>query len=106
MRAIACIAAAACVGLAGCAGDGDGESAGNARKGGSITVGASAPPDALDPAVSRSREAREALWLVYTPPLTYRRAEGAKGTELIPGLAEELPTVSEDGETYTFMIRV
>ena len=105
MRGIACIAAAACVGLAGCAGDGDGESAGNARKGGSITVGASVPPDALDPAVSRSPEAREALWLVYTPPLTYRRAEGAKGTELIPGLAEELPTVSEDGETYTFTIR-
>ena len=104
-RTIACTAAAGCLALAGCAGDGKGDSRGNARKGGSITVGATGPPDALDPALSTSREAREALWLVYTPPLTYRRAEGTKGTELIPGLAEALPTASEDGEIYSFTIR-
>lgn len=102
---LAWTAAAACLALAACAGDGDGDSGGNARKGGSITIGATGPPDALDPALTRSREAREALWLVYTPPLTYRRAEGARGTELIPGLAEELPEVSEDAETYSFTIR-
>ena len=86
-RTIARTAAAACLALAACAGDGDGDSRGNARKGGSITVGASAPPDALDPALSTSREAGEALWLVYTPPLTYRPAAGAKRTEPIPPLA-------------------
>ena len=104
-RTIACTTAAACLALSACAGDGDGDSRGNARKGGSITIGATTPPDALDPALSRSREAREALWLVYTPPLTYRRVGGAKGTELIPGLAEALPAVSEDGEVYSFTIR-
>ena len=105
-RTASCLAAAAaCLSLAACAGDGDGDSGGNARKGGSITVGATRAPDALDPAVARTAEAREALWLVYTPPLTYRRSEGAKGTELIPGVAEELPTVSEDRERYTFTIR-
>ncbi len=101
----ACSAVVACLALTACAGGGDGGSGGNARKGGSITVGASGPPDALDPALGRTREAKQALWLVYTPPLTYRRAEGATGTELIPGLAEELPSVSEDGETYSFKIR-
>ena len=97
-------AALTCLALTGCGGD-EGGNGGNARKGGSITIGAPAAPDSLDPAVSRSRDAREALWLVYTPPLTYRRAEGSKGTELIPGVAEELPEVSEDGETYRFKIR-
>ena len=97
------VAALTWVVLAGCGGT-EGSN-GNARKGGSITIGSPGPPDALDPALGRSRDAREALWLVYTPPLTYRRAEGSSGTELIPGVAEDLPDVSEDGETYRFKIR-
>ena len=104
-RAFVCIAAAAaCIGLASCVG-GDGGSGGNARKGGSITIAATVPPDSLDPAVSGSPEARQALWLVYTPPVTYRHAESAGGTELVPGLAEQLPQISEDGTTYTFKLR-
>ena len=39
----------------------------------------------------------EPLWLVYTPLLTYPHVEGEAGAELIPGLAEDLPEVSEDG---------
>ncbi len=105
-RGLVCIAAAAaCLGLGSCVGGGDGGSGGDARKGGSITVAATAPPDSLDPAVSTSARARQALWLVYTPPLTYRRVEGASGTELVPGLAEALPRISEDGTTYTFKLR-
>jgi peptide/nickel transport system substrate-binding protein len=105
-RAIACAAgAAACAALAACAGSGDGGSGGNARKGGSITIAATGPPDSLDPAVAESPRAQQALWLIYTPLLTYRRAEGAKGTELVPGLAEEMPEISEDGTSYTFKLR-
>ena len=97
--------AALSLALGGCAGDGDGGSGGDARKGGSITVGASAAPDSLDPAVARSPEAQQALWLVYTPPLTLRRVAGGNGTDVIPGLAEDLPDISEDGTTYTFRMR-
>ncbi|MGI8945825.1 MAG: ABC transporter substrate-binding protein [Thermoleophilaceae bacterium] len=86
-------------------GGGDGAS-GDARKGGSITVGAVAPAGSLDPAVSRSRDTRQALSLVYTPPLTYRRGEGPRGTELVPGLAEDRPELSEDGTRYSFKLRV
>lgn len=71
----------------------------------SITIGLSAQPDALDPALSYAPEAWESLWLVYTPLLTYRHAEGEAGTELIPGLAEDLPTISDDGKTYTLRLR-
>ena len=42
----------------------------------------------------------EAIWLAYTPLLTYRHAEGESGLELIPGLASDLPEVSADGRAY------
>ena len=100
---VCAVAGAACLALGACGG-GEGAS-GDARKGGSIIVAATAPPDALDPALGRSPQVRQALWLAYTPPLTYRRSEGAKGTELIPGVADELPEVSEDGTRYSFKVR-
>jgi peptide/nickel transport system substrate-binding protein len=71
----------------------------------SITIGLSAQPDALDPALSYAPEAWESLWLVYTPLLTYEHAEGKAGTELIPGLAEGLPAISEDGKSYELTLR-
>jgi peptide/nickel transport system substrate-binding protein len=89
--------------LSGCPGGGIQQ--GSGRKGGSITIGTSRPPDSLDPALASTTDSREALWLVYTPPLTYKRAEGAEGTKLIPGLADSLPSVSADGLTYRFRFR-
>lgn len=73
--------------------------------GGSITVGLSAQPDALDPALSFSPEVWESLWLVYTPLLTYQHAEGEAGTKLIPGLAEALPEISDGGRRYELRLR-
>jgi peptide/nickel transport system substrate-binding protein len=97
-RAAAATGIAALV-LSGCVGGGGPE--GNARQGGVIRIAYGARPDSLDPALASSPAAREALWLVYTPPLTYRRT----GTELVPGLAERLPKVSDEGRTYTFTFR-
>jgi peptide/nickel transport system substrate-binding protein len=84
---------------------GEDETGGDARKGGSITIAHTSQPDSLDPGVAYTSNSWEALWLVYTGPLTYKRAEGREGTELIPGLAEELPEVSDDGKTYRFRFR-
>ena len=39
------------------------------------------------------------------PLLTYERKEGEEGAELIPGLAEAMPEVTEDGKTYTLKLR-
>ena len=60
---------------------------GDVREGGSITIGISAQPDSLDPALAYTVAGGEALWLVYTPLLTYSHEEGAEGRRLIPGLA-------------------
>jgi peptide/nickel transport system substrate-binding protein len=93
---------------AGCGDDdggGDGGSAGAAKEGGSITLAQTSQPDYLDPALSYTVNGWEPMWLVYTPLLTYARAEGSEGSKLIPGLAEELPEISGDGLTYKLTLR-
>ena len=91
------IALLAGLGLTACGGEEEPASA--------ITIAQSAQPDSLDPAVAFEVDALEPIWLVYTPLLTYRRAEGTEGSELIAGLASDLPEVSEDGRTYTLTLR-
>jgi peptide/nickel transport system substrate-binding protein len=94
-------------GLAACSGDegGDGSEGGAPRKGGAITISQTSQPDYMDPAMSYTVNGWEPMWLVYTPLVTYRHAEGKEGTELIPGLAEELPAISEDGLRYELTVR-
>jgi peptide/nickel transport system substrate-binding protein len=93
--------------FAGCGDDDDGSDGGSAgvRQGGSITIAHSFQPDSLDPALAYGVTTWEALWLVYTPPLTYERAEGKQGAQLIPGVAKDLPDISDDGKTYTLTLR-
>jgi peptide/nickel transport system substrate-binding protein len=95
--------------LAGCGDDDDGDGAAGqgtgGRQGGSITISQSSQPDFLDPALSYTLGGWEPMWLVYTPLLTYRHAEGKEGAELIPGVAEDLPEVSPDGRTYELTLR-
>ena len=90
--------------LATCGG-GDDDEDGGARSGGSITISQTTQPDFLDPALSYTLSGWEPMWLVYTPPLTYRRAEGEEGAQLIPGVAKELPEISPDGKTYELTLR-
>jgi peptide/nickel transport system substrate-binding protein len=73
--------------------------------GGTIRAVTTIPPDSLDPQVYYSAQAAEAAWVVYTPLLTYKHAEGTAGGTLIPGLATALPTVSADGKTYQLTLR-
>jgi peptide/nickel transport system substrate-binding protein len=89
--------------LGGCLGGDDPE--GSARDGGSIKIGVPAVPTTLDPALATDVSALQALWAVYTPLLSYRHADGRDGTELVPGLARDLPRISEDGLTYVLTLR-
>ena len=101
MVAVAAIAIAAC----GSDSDSDSSSSGELIEGGEMTLAQTSQPDFLDPALSYTVNGWEPMWLVYTPLLTYAHEEGDGGSELIPGLAEDLPEVSEDGRTYTFQLR-
>jgi peptide/nickel transport system substrate-binding protein len=111
-RALALLLAVLCMGVVVACGDDDddggeatGGGGGAAKQGGSITIAQTSQPDYLDPALSYTVNGWEPQWLVYTPPVTYKRAEGVEGTKLIPGVAEALPEVSEDGRTVTFTMR-
>ncbi len=95
--AAACLAAA--LALGGCAGIG---SKGSAREGGTIEIGVSRSLGSLDPGVATTPAAREALWQVYTPPVTYAHADQVK---LVPGVAAALPKSAAAGTRYGFRLR-
>lgn len=76
-----------------------------AKSGGTLNVLTGTAPDSLDPDFGYTTQAIEADNMVYTPLLTYAFKEGTAGTQLQPGLAEALPTVSSDQKTYTVTIR-
>ncbi|NLT06332.1 MAG: hypothetical protein GXY03_08475 [Solirubrobacterales bacterium] len=101
--AVAAAALALAAAAVGCSDDGDPRA--EARAGGSIVVAEAAPPGSLDPALVDSPAGLRAAWLAYTPPLTYRRAEGAAGTELVAALAEEPPTSEDGGRSYALTLR-
>jgi len=62
-------------------------------------------PETLDPGLSFTLEGATALQNVYIPLLTYAHADGAAGTELIPGLARSLPRIDQGGKRYTLYLR-
>jgi peptide/nickel transport system substrate-binding protein len=97
-RPAALIAAFLALAVWGCGG-GEGHEGGTLR-GASISF-----PDYLDPGLSYTLEGWTAMYNTYIPLLTYAHASGKAGTELIPGLAESLPKVSDGGRTYTLFLR-
>ena len=45
------------------------------------------------------------MYDTYIPLLTYAHADGEEGAEVIPGLAKELPKITNGGKTYTLFLR-
>ncbi len=79
--------------------------ASSSGKSGTITVVVGTAPDSLDPGFGYTTQAAEADWLAYTGLVSYARANGQAGGQVIPGLATTLPKVSADGKTYTATLR-
>jgi peptide/nickel transport system substrate-binding protein len=107
--AVLVLTAVAAIGLASCGG-GDETSGGSGEKGGALNGTYASFPDYLDPALSYTAEGWTAMADVYTPLLTYKHANGEEGSEVIPGLAKEVPStdnggISKDGKTYTLFLR-
>ena len=110
--AIVTLVAIGVVGMSACGGDDTSSSGGastsaagdEAKRGGSIRIG-SVLPDSYDPVLFQTVQANQAMQLVYTGLVTYKHVDGPAGSELVPGLAEALPTISADRKTYTFKLR-
>jgi peptide/nickel transport system substrate-binding protein len=102
------IAAFALIALmtAACAGatvDGDGGDTGEGGNAASatLTFGTSADPVVLDPALVSDGESLRVSDQIFEGLVTLEPGT----TEVVPGLAEELPEISEDGKSYTFKLR-
>jgi peptide/nickel transport system substrate-binding protein len=61
--------------------------------------------DFLDPGLSYTVQGWEIMWNVYLPLLGYKHVNGPDGATLVPYLAQDMPTVSADGKTYTLTLR-
>jgi peptide/nickel transport system substrate-binding protein len=92
------LTATAAFGLAAC-GSSDG------KEGGTLTGSYASFPDYLDPGLSYTQEGWTAMYDTYLPLLTYKRANGQEGSEVVPGLAESMPKISDGGKTYDLTLR-
>ena len=87
-------------------GGGGGGGSGEAKSGGSITISQTSQPDFLDPALTLHGERhRAAVARVHAAHHLSAHRRREKDSRLIPGLAEEMPTISEDGKTYELTLR-
>ena len=91
------LVAACALGLSACGGSG--------KEGGTLTGSYASFPEALDPALSYSQEGWTAMFDTYLPLLTYKRANGAEGSQVVPGLAKSMPEISNGGKTYELTLR-
>ena len=88
-----------CAALAGCGSEESSEE-GRILRGTDVSF-----PDYLDPGLSFTLEGATAMHNTYIPLLTYAPESGKAGTELIPGLAKELPKIDQGGRRYTLFLR-
>lgn len=61
--------------------------------------------DFLDPQQAYTGQSWWAMWNVYETLLTYKHVDGPAGYQLVPGLAQSLPTISNNGRVYKFTLR-
>ena len=85
--------------------DDDDDGGGGTGQGGGELVVASVGPDNADPVMFLTTQAVQVFQLGYIPLLTYAHEERDAGAEPVPGLAEDMPEVTNGGKTYEFTLR-
>jgi len=96
------------LGLAACGGEEEKKSAeggAGGKTGGTIKGAHASFPDFLDPALSYTVDGWAALHMVNPGLVTFKSAEGQAASEVVPGLARDMPKISPDAKTYDFQLR-
>jgi peptide/nickel transport system substrate-binding protein len=76
------------------------------KQGGTVTIASGTPPLSADQGLDFTTQGTELYSVVNTPLLTFRRGvQGAAGSQIQPGLAKAMPTLSNGGKTMTFHLR-
>src|SRR5947209_15080208 len=106
MRLLAVVATAAFA-ATGCASGSStsGGSGGTAVNGGILQAGIPGNPDHLDPALSYTNEGWEILEATNNGLLTFKKAAGPAGDDIVPDIASAMPRITDGGRTYTFHVR-
>ncbi|HEX3331407.1 MAG TPA: ABC transporter substrate-binding protein [Gaiellales bacterium] len=97
------VAAGACGGGSGSSGGASG--GGTPMGGGTLLAGIPSNPDHLDGALSATTEGWEILEATNDGLMTFRRAGGGAGSQVVPDLATALPKITDGGLVYTFHVR-
>ncbi|MGI5530282.1 ABC transporter substrate-binding protein [Streptomyces syringium] len=85
--------------------EGDGGAQGSAKQGGTLTVLNRQPQKQFDPARLYTSGGGNIPSLVYRTLTTRNREDGAKGTEVVPDLATDTGTPSDDAKTWTYKLK-
>jgi len=102
----ALVVAAVALLAAGC-GSGSGSSSGasgGVQTGGTLRAGIPDDPDHLDTGISYAVEGWELLEATNNGLLTFKKASGSAGSEVVPDIATAMPAVTDGGLTYTFHV--
>lgn len=75
------------------------------HRGGTLRLAISAALDSVDPAVSFTTWGWQALTLTNDGLVGFRRVGGAAGALLVPDLATAIPSPTDGGRTYRFILR-
>jgi peptide/nickel transport system substrate-binding protein len=104
---VGALATVAAVVVAACGSSGSSTTSSQAGKpGGTITIASGTAPNSPDQQLDFTTQGNELYSVVATPLLTFKRGvQGSAGSQIIPGLAKSLPTVSDGGKTLTFTLR-
>jgi peptide/nickel transport system substrate-binding protein len=102
--AVLALAVLTTIGLASCGSSSSSSSSGG-KEGGTLNATYASFPDYMDPGLSYTAEGWTAMGEVYIPLLTYKHANGTAGAALEPGLAKEMPKITNGGKTYTMFLR-
>ncbi|MEK6274647.1 MAG: ABC transporter substrate-binding protein [Actinomycetota bacterium] len=83
-----------------------GQAAAGAHRGGTLrVVGALGTDEQIDPAQAYGGTSWNLLGITNDGLVSFKRAGGGAGTQLVPDLATSVPAPTEDGRTYTFHLR-
>ncbi|MFT9014180.1 MAG: ABC transporter substrate-binding protein [Acetobacter sp.] len=77
----------------------------NPHRGGTLRLVASTSGGTLDPQINYTGEYINLFVNVYDGLVSFRKATGQAGTEIVPDLAQDIPTSPDGGLTYTFTLR-
>lgn len=75
------------------------------KRGGSMRFVSGAGSGTLDPHINYTSQYFQLNYALYDGLLTFRKADGVAGNEVVPDLAEDRPTYSYDQTTLTFKLR-